>query len=152
MIAADLATLDVEHGALTVTNLGGGELVGLENRHEAIHTRLALEAEAFDVDVLLDVADRADYGQPGALDRVRDRAGMLNFLYDRVNLLIACGLLHHDHHRFFLSITPGMLEVPVLRQGIARRALDTRLSGARSLSRILCGSRHPLTTGPGRSA
>ena len=103
VLAADLAPLDLEHAALAVAYLRRGELVGLEDRHHPIHARLALEAQAFDVDVLLDVADRADHGQARALDRVRERAGALDLLDDRVDLLIGRGLLHDDHHLLILS-------------------------------------------------
>ena len=103
VIAADLAPLDVEHGALAVADLRGGELVRLEDRHHPVDAGLSLQAEAFDVDVLLDVADRPDHGQARALDRVGERPGSLDLLDDRLDLLGGRGLLHHDHHRFILS-------------------------------------------------
>ncbi len=49
VLAADLAPVDVEHGALAVAELRRGELVGLEDRHDAVHTGLALQPEARDV-------------------------------------------------------------------------------------------------------
>ena len=61
-------------------DLRGGELVGLEDRHHAVHARLALQPEALDADVLLDVADRADHGHARALAAVGERAGALDLL------------------------------------------------------------------------
>ena len=64
-----------------------------------VDARLPLQPEALDADVLLDVADRADHGHARALDAVRERAGTLDLLDDRVDLLVGRGLLHDDHHR-----------------------------------------------------
>jgi hypothetical protein len=36
-----------------------------------------------------------------------ERADTLNLVDDRVDLLVGRGLLHDDHHRFILSLTPG---------------------------------------------
>ena len=49
VLAADLAPGDVEHAALAVADLRGGELVRLEDRHDAVDAGLTLEAEARDV-------------------------------------------------------------------------------------------------------
>ena len=108
VVAADLAPLDIEHGALAVGDLRGGELVGLEDRHDAVDARLALEPEALDAGVLLDVADRADHGHARARAAMGARAGSLDLLNDRLDLLGGRGLLHHDHHRLILSLTPGI--------------------------------------------
>ena len=111
MVAADLAPVDVEHGALAVGDLRGGELVGLEDRHDAVDAGLALESEALDARVLLDVADRADHGHARAGDAVRARACSLDLGYDRLHLLLGGGLLHDNHHRLILSLRLGILEV-----------------------------------------
>ncbi len=80
MVAADLAPVDLQHGALAVAELRGGQLVGLEDRHHAVHPRLALQPEALHGGVLLDVADRADHGHARALAAVGARAGSLDLL------------------------------------------------------------------------
>ena len=105
VLAADLAPVDLEHGALAVAELRGGELVGLEDRHDPVHPRLALQPEARDAGVLLDVADRADHRHARALAAVGARAGSLDLAYDRLDLLVGRGLFHHDHHLRFLSST-----------------------------------------------
>jgi hypothetical protein len=107
VLPADLAALDVQHGALAVGDLRRGELVGLEDRDHPVHARLALEAETLDGHVLLDVADRADHGHARAPAAMGERAGALDLLNDGADLLVGRGLLHHDHHRFILSLTPG---------------------------------------------
>src|SRR5205807_1307599 len=56
VLAPDLAPVDLEHRAFAVRHLRRGELVGLEDRHHAIDTRLSLETEALDARVLLHVA------------------------------------------------------------------------------------------------
>ena len=102
--------------ALAVADLRRGELVGLEDRHHAVHARLALQAEAFDAHVLLDVADRPDHRDARASTAMGKRAGSLDSVYDRLDLTVAGGLLHDDHHRFFLSKVPGILGVMGTRE------------------------------------
>jgi hypothetical protein len=125
MLAADVPTIDVEDGALAVGHLGRGELVRLEDRHDAVDPGLTLEPQALDVDVLLDVADRADHVQARALDAVSARAGSLDPLDDGPHLLLRRSLLHHYHHRFILSTRARR------RQDRERRLLPP-LRGARS--------------------
>src|ERR671910_2465830 len=59
VFAAYAAAVDLEHGALVAAVLKRSELVRLENRHQVVHARRALEAEVRHV---LAVADRADHG------------------------------------------------------------------------------------------
>jgi len=95
----------------TVMQVGHNTLrlmaMGMENRppneSELRHIQQML-AEALDAGVLLDVSDRADHGHARAVDRVRQRPRPLDFLDDRLDLLLGRGLLHHDHHRFILSM------------------------------------------------
>src|SRR5271156_6747094 len=111
VLRAHLAPVDLQHGALAVRYLQRGQLVGLEDRHHPIDARLALQAEAFDVDVLLDVTDRPDHRHTRAGAAMRACADSLDLLDDRLDLVLGCGLLHHDHHLLILSPTPGMLRM-----------------------------------------
>jgi hypothetical protein len=141
VLAPDLASGDVEDGALTVADLGGGELVGLEDRHDPVHAGLTLEAEAFEVDILLDVADGADDGQARPFDGVGEGAGLLDPLYYRSDLLLGGGLSHYDHHRLSFQWRLGMLEV-------ARRALEAPARVALGSTKgARCGRRNPLAGG-----
>src|SRR5262249_9798263 len=65
-----------------------------------------------DVDVLLDVPDRAHHAHARAHDAVGPRAGSLDLVDDRLDLRLGGGLLHHDHHRLILSLTPGSCGSP----------------------------------------
>src|SRR5205085_1016320 len=93
VLAADLASLDVDHGALAVRHLQRGELVRLEDLHHAVDARLPLEPEARDADVLLDVADRADHVDARAPDAMGARPRSLDLLDDRNHVLLGCRLL-----------------------------------------------------------
>ena len=64
VVAADLAAVDVDHRALALAELGRGELVRLEDRHQVVDARGALEAQRRDP---VAVADRPDHGQELAL-------------------------------------------------------------------------------------
>src|SRR6202020_1393012 len=118
VVAADLAPFDVEHGPLAVRDLRRGELVRLEDRHDAIDAGLALEPEALHGDVLLDVSDRADHGHARTSAAVSERARSLDFLDDRVDLLLGRGLLHYDHHRLILSTTQKLVVWELARPGL----------------------------------
>jgi hypothetical protein len=59
VVAADSPSVDLEHGPLLAAVLERRELVRLEDRHEVVDARGALETE---VGHVLPVADRADYG------------------------------------------------------------------------------------------
>src|SRR5262249_2933977 len=131
-------------------DLGRGELVRLEDRHHPVHARLSLEPQALDAGILLDVADRTDHGHPRTAAAMGDRARALDLLDDRIHLLLGGGLLHHNHHLFILSATPGsyFLISPAVsggcpacvrlarpRSGLASRGSEPRWEGARPLER-----------------
>ncbi len=85
----------VEDGALAVLELGGGELVRLEDRDDAVDAGGALELEARDV---LEVADRPDDRHLLPAARVRPGAHGFDPVDDGRHVLRAGRRLHHDHH------------------------------------------------------
>ena len=64
VVAADLAAVDVDHGSLALAELGRGELVRLQDRHQVVDARRPLEPQRRDP---VAVADRPDHGQQLAL-------------------------------------------------------------------------------------
>jgi hypothetical protein len=95
VLAADPPAPDVEDRPLAVPELRRGELVGLEDRDDAIDAVGALEVEAGDV---LEIADRADDRHLLAPARVRPRADRLDPGDDGRHLVLGGRRLHHDHH------------------------------------------------------
>ncbi len=71
------------------------ELVRLEDRHELVDARSALEP---DVGHVLAVADHADHGHELAARDVRRRSRRLHALDHRLHLGGGRALFHHNHH------------------------------------------------------
>ena len=95
------------------------ELVRLEDRHQVVDARRALEPEVRDV---LAVADRADHGDELARRDVRLRAHGLDALDDGVDLRLRRPLFHHDHH---LSLQPLKVGYAVLAIRAAQASTRT---------------------------
>jgi hypothetical protein len=93
--AADAAAADVEHGRLVVAELGGRELVGPGDRHDAVDAAHALQAQLGDA---LGVADRADRGRQLAGHHAHVHARGLQPLDDGIDLGRRRLWGHHDHH------------------------------------------------------
>src|SRR4029077_10360046 len=101
VLAADLSPGDLEDGRFLVLDLRGGELVGLEDRDDAVDARRSLELKPGDV---LAIADRADHGHLLAAARMRMSTNRLDALDDGVDLVRRRRLFHDDHH---LECLPG---------------------------------------------
>ena len=93
--AADLAPVDVEHRRAVVDELGGGELVGPRDRHDPVDARHALEAQLAHARGIADRPDRRRQlaGHDDDVDAGRGQPGA-----DRLDLGLAGGRLHDDHH------------------------------------------------------
>src|SRR5918994_822669 len=109
VIAADATAVDLEDGSLLTPVLERRELVRLEDRHQVVDARRAIETEVRDV---LAIADRADDGYELARGDVSVRADGLHALHDGVDLRLRRPLFHDDHH---LSLKPLKVDLPALR-------------------------------------
>jgi hypothetical protein len=95
VVAADAPPVDLDHGPLALLELGGGELVRLQDRDQVIDPVSSLEPERGDP---VAVADRADHGQQLAAREVGRTPDLLDPLDDVGDLLLRRPLFHHDHH------------------------------------------------------
>jgi hypothetical protein len=95
VVAADSPAVDLDDGALTLLELRRGELVGLQDRNQVIHSRRPLEPQRGDA---VAIADRADHRQQLAPGEVSRTAHLLDSLDDVSDLLLRRPLFHHDHH------------------------------------------------------
>ncbi len=150
------ASADLEDRALAVAELRGGELVGLEDRHDAVDAGLTLQVEALDARVLLDVADRADHRDARAMaadGRARRRARS-SLRPSRSPL--GCGLLHDDHHSPVTFRRPSRLDPPsgILNHVMYKRSehLHLQCTNKFTRARALLASVWRKRGGPGRTA
>src|ERR687892_280595 len=95
VVAAYLATVDLDDGPLVAAVLERRELVGLQDRHQVVHTRRTVQPEVGDV---LAIPDRANHGHQLALGDVGVRAYVFDALDDGGDLRLRRPLFHDNHH------------------------------------------------------